>query len=312
MTVATQDAEGQYIKCNLCGGQDFNVLFPAGVAQREQIVRCKKCGLMQANPRQGPTDLEEVVERWPGYKMKEQPWFPMRRDKEQLQVADCQDTRSELGVAYPHRGMVLEVGSSFGYGLASWRSDGWQVVGVEPWAEAAQYAKEELGIQTFADQLRNVNFPSEQFDVVVMLHVIEHLADPVAELKEVFRVLKPGGRFVCETPRYDSLMFTLLGRRERSLLCDGHIYFFEVPTLIAVGDKAGFIPEKTKLVGRTLTLERLLWNVGRVSKSVAVQGAMNWLSSRLGLGKLTFYFNVRDMQRITFRKPEAKDLATSA
>ena len=61
--------------------------------------------------------------------------------------------------------------------------------------------------------------------------------------------------------------------------------------------------ERVRLVGRSLTLERLLWNVGVVSKSSAIQRAMNWLSSSLGLGKLTFQLNVRDMQRITFTKP---------
>lgn len=306
MAALKRDAVGQYIKCNLCGKDDFTVLFHAGVAQLNQIVRCNKCGLMYANPRQGPTDIEEI-ESWSSFNVKEQPWFPMRRDKEKLQVIDCQDTRRELRAAYPAGGMLLEVGSSLGYGLASWRSDGWQVVGVEPWAEGAQYALEELGVQTYADQLRSLGLPTGHFDVVVMLHVIEHLPDPVAELMEVFRILKPGGRFVCETPRYDSLMFKLLGRRERSLSCDGHIYLFEVPTLTAIGEKAGFVPEKIRLVGRSLTLERLLWIVGVVSKSAAVQRAMNWLSSSLSLGKLTFHLNVHDMQRITFKKPEAKE-----
>ena len=59
-----------------------------------------------------------------------------------------------------------------------------------------------------------------------MLHVIEHVPDPVGTLREIWRILKPGGHLILETPRYDTAMFWLLGRRERSLSCDGHIFFF--------------------------------------------------------------------------------------
>ena len=47
--------------------------------------------------------------------------------------------------------------------------------------------------------------------MVVFIHVIEHVPDPLETLRSIYRVLKPGGHLVIETPRYDSLMFKLLG-----------------------------------------------------------------------------------------------------
>src|SRR5437879_13004952 len=38
-------------KCNNCGACEREVVFPQGVAQKHQIVRCMKCGLMYAYPR---------------------------------------------------------------------------------------------------------------------------------------------------------------------------------------------------------------------------------------------------------------------
>ena len=90
-----------------------------------------------------------------------------------------------------------------------------------------------------------------------MLHVIEHLPDPLATLREINRVLKPRGYLVLETPRYDSLMYKVLGRRERSLRCDGHIYFYTTDTLRRTYEAANFELVQLDYVGRSLTFDRL-------------------------------------------------------
>src|SRR5206468_10289543 len=41
-----------YVNCNLCGADDFSVVFPKGYAQLHRIVRCKRCNLMYANPQE--------------------------------------------------------------------------------------------------------------------------------------------------------------------------------------------------------------------------------------------------------------------
>jgi SAM-dependent methyltransferase len=52
-------------------------------------------------------------------------------------------------------------------------------------------------------------FADAQFDLVTANMVVEHLAEPDAQFREVARVLKPGGRFVFHTPNgtgYTTLM----------------------------------------------------------------------------------------------------------
>ena len=107
---------------------------------------------------------------------------------------------------------------------------------------------------------------------------------------------------VVETPRFDSLMFKVMGRRERSLSnCDGHIFFFTVPSLSALLERNGFKVERVDLVGRTLTADRLLYNVGVMSRSPGVQKMLARAGSAVGLDKLKLHVNVRDMQRIYCR-----------
>ena len=52
---------------------------------------------------------------------------------------------------------------------------------------------------TIGDMMK-MPFPGKKFQVVTAIEVIEHVSNPVKALKEVHRVLKPGGTFVMSTP----------------------------------------------------------------------------------------------------------------
>lgn len=141
------------------------------------------------------------------------------------------------------------------------------------------------------------------FDAITMLHLIEHLDDPASMLQVVWRLLKPGGVVVVETPTYDSLIFKLLGKRERSLSCNGHIIFYTVDTLRRLLEKIGFEVVVAEKVGRTLSMGRLLWNLGVMSKSTVVQKKVQHLIDKFDLlhsGHV--HLNMGDMVRVYGRK----------
>jgi SAM-dependent methyltransferase len=48
--------------------------------------------------------------------------------------------------------------------------------------------------------LTNTKFPEKQFDVVIANHVLEHITEDRAALREIFRILKPGGIAVLQVP----------------------------------------------------------------------------------------------------------------
>lgn len=286
------------VTCNICGADDYTVLFPKGVAQVHRIVRCNKCSLMYANP-QERIDCNVFEE----YDKKAQTdEFQQYFNKQHVQLPDNLRVLDVLNGMFPKRGHLLEIGSYLGIFLDRIRSAGWDVTGLEPFHTVAEYSRKTYGLNVVEKLLLDAKFHDSNFDVVIMLHVIEHLPNPAEYVREIRRVLKPGGMLVVETPRFDSLMFKVMGRRERSLSnCDGHIYFFTVPSLSALLERNGFKVERVDLVGRTLTADRLLYNVGVMSRSQGIQNMLARAGTAVGLDKLKLHVNVRDMQRIYCR-----------
>lgn len=297
------------LPCNLCGADDCDALFEAGEAQVARIVKCRHCGLIYANPRGQLVDHEDY-EQWEATNlldgMEDNPTHPWRwrLDKEALQVRDFRNTRKILNRLHPQKGKMVEVGSGLGYLLKSFKDEGWEVEGVDPWRELPSFTRRVHGLNTIPQTLEQAKLQDECADVVILLHVIEHVPDPIATMTEIFRVLKPGGHMVLETPRYDTLMFRLMGKRERSLRQDGHIYFYTHETLQRSYEKVGFKEVDTSYIGRSLSAERFIWNLANITKSERFTNTMTAASRRIGLQHLKFTLNLHDMIRIVVAKPQ--------
>lgn len=72
-----------------------------------------------------------------------------------------------------------------------------KAVGIDPDPRVKTNPFLDEGHIGFGDKLP---FPDQSFDVVTCDNVLEHLDQPLTVFKEVFRVLKPGGKFLFKTP----------------------------------------------------------------------------------------------------------------
>ncbi len=297
--------------CNICGSKDYKVIYPPNVAQVHQIVQCMDCGLLYAYP-QGQVDIDQIENYDPAWILEnlDNQRFQEIIRKQQGQVRDYQDTKSFLAKKFPETGSLLEIGSGYGYLCDYFRESGWNVTGLEPNEASSMFAQHQLKINSVPSTLENANLVDNSFDVILMMHVIEHLSDPLSTLKLARRKLKNGGIFVLETPRYDTISYKLLKKRERSLSCDGHIFFFTSDTLKEICAKAGFEVLKLDYVGRSLSLERLLWNIGVISKNENVAKYLDALSRAFNLKAARIKINIRDMQRIYLRKQDLQPMCS--
>jgi len=108
-------------------------------------------------------------------------------------------------------------------------------------------------------------YPGEHFDACVTNYVCEHLADPLGHLREVRRVLRPGGVYILRTPNwfhYTSLIssatphwvHSLLSSRLRNISCEEHELFpthYRLNTSAALrrmATEAALLPEHVRMV----------------------------------------------------------------
>jgi len=126
---------------------------------------------------------------------------------------------------------VLDVGCGTGAFLSAMRARGWSVAGVELSAAAATRGNQSLGNCIRAGDLASACFPDAAFDLVRLNHSFEHLPEPVAALREIRRVLRPGGLLFLGVPNIASAAARVFGRFWWSLSPGVHTFHYSQATL---------------------------------------------------------------------------------
>jgi SAM-dependent methyltransferase len=136
---------------------------------------------------------------------------------------------------------LLDFGCGVG-GLCQIASEyGLRVAGIEPNTNARETAIKNCGLRIYANlrALREAQ-PEAQFDLVTMWDVIEHLRDPLRELRELCGLLQPGGWLLLSTPNAGSLRALLLRGRWENAVNRTHFYYFTRRSLHLMLKRAGF------------------------------------------------------------------------
>jgi D-sedoheptulose 7-phosphate isomerase len=140
-------------------------------------------------------------------------------------------------------GRVLDVGCGLGFVLSG-LNDSWEKHGVEVSVYAARHAAKWGKIHI--GDLASANYPDSFFDAVILYHVIEHVADPIALIREVRRVLRKGGVLVLGTPDFDSGCARRFGHRYRLLHDETHISLFTTESMHRFLHDHGFSIERVE------------------------------------------------------------------
>jgi SAM-dependent methyltransferase len=123
------------------------------------------------------------------------------------------------------QGAVLDVGCGSGLSLEMFsRCGAWKLAGVEIDTRSIAEARRR-GFQVWQGRFEELDLPSESFDLVRMSHYLEHVVDPLNNLRQVHRILKPGGILYAEIPSIEGLDFAFWGRYWGALHFPRHLVF---------------------------------------------------------------------------------------
>lgn len=239
------DRQDSIVSCNQCASTGAKFLFRA---EGFDLVRCATCGLAYiANP-PGEEELKAFYSAASSYHA------PLC-DPKSTEFA-IQDRIARRHLAETRRsvksGRLLDVGCSIGQFAALARDAGFVVSGLEMNDITAAFARSHFGLEVTEGTIHDAPLAAGSLDVLTMFDVIEHVPDPLGDLRKAWDLLAPGGRLVLSTPNIDGLF------PRASLPLAGtlgywphpeppyHLYQFSAKTLGAMVEKAGFTVTSTR------------------------------------------------------------------
>ncbi len=291
------------VVCNLCGSSDTALRFPdtrtpdlngtgweafrcthPGYGIHPPIVACANCGLVYTNPR----PRREAIRH--NYEVVVDPLY--LQEREAREITFRRHLRSLERFSGPGGGRrLLDVGAYIGVFVEEAAAAGWEAWGLEPSFWAVDYARQR-GLNMIQGTLEAADFPTASFDALTMWDVIEHLGDPVGELRHVYRILKPGGWVAVHTMDIASPFARLMGARWPWLM-EMHVYYFTRQTLARALEKAGLRVVAVRPQGRFLRLRYLTTRLRPYSPPLA--DALDAAARLTGLDRLPLPVNFGDL-----------------
>lgn len=250
-----------------------------GPAHRQQlgveceIWRCGRCHLVFPNPM--PMPLGGLAQH---YSVEPGEYF--EHHDHQQKAASASQMLAAAEQLTSGKGRILDIGAGRGELLKAAREKGWQAVGIEPSPTFADYAADYSGAEIRRTSLVEAAFPADYFDAVILAGVLEHLYDPDVTLKEIARILRPGGVLFVDVPNEEGLYFRIgnayyktRGRKWTVNLAPTfapfHVFGFGPKSLRALLTKHGLEVRKWHVYGGESYVPRSAGLVGQMERQAA-------------------------------------------
>ncbi|NQT00205.1 MAG: class I SAM-dependent methyltransferase [Candidatus Omnitrophica bacterium] len=234
-------------RCSLCEKVKAKFLF---TKEEADIYRCANCGLVYHSPQREPEQEIEVYRQAALAKESASEFIKTRELLLKYLLTQLNQQFSDKP-----KGKLLDIGCQFGYFLELAGKDGWQTFGLDVSLKATNFARERLGLDVFTGTVKQANFPDEHFDVVTIWEVLNQMPQPLQELQQAQKVLKPDGVIIFRLQNADfhliahylyqcfKVVFKFLRIPDISKF---HIYEFSPRSIKAALQRVGFKEIKVK------------------------------------------------------------------
>jgi 2-polyprenyl-3-methyl-5-hydroxy-6-metoxy-1,4-benzoquinol methylase len=265
------------LACPLCSAVGPTVRYDFG---QQAIVRCRPCGMMWLYPRPTLDELRDLYsacyfendeflandnEHLYGYSD-----YVSERINKQYEYVPMSAKLHGLLTSRRPPGEVqalrwLDVGCGLGYLLEVAFDQGFAVKGLEFNEHAVEKIRAKYTFDVQHGGIADL-VPNTRFQVISLMDVIEHLTDPLEDLRHLRRLVAPDGFLVVSTMDSDSLTCRLLGKRlEDFRRVREHLYFFSRNTIRDALAATGWRLVGIESLGHTFRVSMLIDRIELVS-----------------------------------------------
>lgn len=188
-----------------------------------EINKCNKCQLLFTNPRPKTENLGE-------YYMSDEYISHTNSSKgvfnSMYQLIRKITIKNKVSLLGNKKGNLLEIGSGTGNLLNECKKNGWKTRGVEPSVDARKIARENYGLNLFAE-IDELKLKPKSQDRVMLWHVLEHISELKQTLEKVKGLMKNDGKLIIAVPNH--LSFDAKHYKENWAAYDvpRHLYHFQ-------------------------------------------------------------------------------------
>jgi SAM-dependent methyltransferase len=291
--------------CAVCGAAQVSMYLsvagdagPEGLAPSTKrfgtalsdIVRCDACGHMQLAELPTEASLADAYARAESDDYVREEAGQRATAREALELIE----RHVVGRR------LLDLGCWVGFLLDEARRRGWETVGVEPSAFAAEFARERLGLDVRTADLFAAELEPGSFDAVVLGDVIEHLPDPGGALDRIASLMAPDGVLYLALPDSGSRVARILGARWWSVI-PTHVHYFTRDSLRGLLERHGWRLLELRTAPKAFTVRYYLDRTGGYSERLA--RALVTVAERAGIADRLWAPDFRDRMSLVARAP---------
>ncbi len=133
---------------------------------------------------------------------------------------------------------------------------------------------EQSSIKVYSGQLLDSHLPGDSFDLIRLEHVFEHLLEPIRILRELHRLLKPGGILVMNFPSINAISFDFSPLHCAHRDSPRHLYLHTMRSAQNMLTNSGFKIAKARQYGVVLVLQATINNF---LKERGIKLTVRWL-----------------------------------
>lgn len=130
---------------------------------------------------------------------------------------------------------LVDVGAGLGVFIDGMQRAGWSCTGIDPDPNACEHLRTHLGSEAHCATLEEID-GSQRFEVLALNKVLEHVADPVAMLRDCRKLLVPRGVMYVEVPDGEMAFADSPGREEFFI---EHLHAFSMASFAMTMQLAG-------------------------------------------------------------------------